>query len=113
MKNVHRLKFLKVPGHQTSHKYKISRATFLRRGFKFDQEDKLLRNVENCGSLSPKYTELYVNSIVGELTLETTDYEVTDHTKELEDSGECKTTVDLQKQIDLGENTQSHYSYSN
>ena len=58
--------------------------------------------MENCGSLSSKYTELYVNSIVGELTLETTDYEVTDHTKELENSGECKTTVDLQKQIDLG-----------
>ena len=74
-----------------------------------------MKFVENCGSLSPKYTELYVNSIVGELTLETTDYEVTDHTKELEDSGECKTTVDLQKQIDLGENpySQSKYLYSN
>merc|ERR1711970_810791 len=48
------------------------------------------------------YTELYVNSIVGELTLETSDYQVKDHTAQLEDSGECATNVDLQKQIDLG-----------
>ena len=54
----------------------------------------------------PKYTELYVNSYVGELTLETSDYQVTDHTQTLEDSGECKTIVDLQKQIDLGKITQ-------
>ena len=53
----------------------------------------------------PKYTELYVNSYVGELTLETSDYQVTDHTQTLEDSGECRTTVDLQKQIDLGKIT--------
>lgn len=94
---------IKPPGHSSAHKYKITRATFLRRGVKFEHEDKLLRNVENSGSMGPKYTELYVNSVVGELTLETSDYQVTDHTLTLEDSGECATNVDLQKQIDLGE----------
>ena len=37
--------------------------------YDYDYEERLLKSVDNAGSLKSHYTELYVEGIVGDLTL--------------------------------------------
>ena len=105
--------------HRPDHNYRVIKKSFMRPSkqsatsfhslyasiieYDYDYEERLVKSVDQSGSLKAHYTELYVDGLIGEVTLEKSDYEVLDHTLKLEESGECSTTVPVENcQLELG-----------
>lgn len=90
--------------HKPTHSYRIKKSHFIRPNYSYEYEENLLKTVEHAGSMKQHYQELYVDGIIGQLTRETSTYDVIDHTSQAEDPGECSavsTTTENELQLGL------------
>lgn len=90
--------------HEQTHRYRVQRSNkcFIREGSSFQDEMELIKQIEHSGSLNKKYSDFFVDGVIGEVTLNPKRPKITDHTEKLQDSQECKTEVSAEDQLKLG-----------